>query len=187
MPTLRQLLPDLGRFWTIPNALSLCRVLLVAPIAVLIWHNTRMDVVLGLVLVGIVTDFLDGRIARATGVISEWGKVLDPLADKVAAIVLVAVLALRPHEPRLPLWLLAMVASRDILIVWGGVALMRKRGELAMSLQAGKWAVTLLSFLIVAYVIDAPTWVAAPLLWGTAGLLVFSSGMYLLHFISRYR
>jgi len=187
MPTIRQVIPDLGRFWTIPNALSLFRVLLVAPIAVLIWQNTRMDVVLGLVVLGILTDFLDGRIARAMGVTSEWGKVLDPLADKVAAIVLVAVLALRPHEPNMPLWLLGMVASRDILIVWGGVALIRKRGELAMSLQAGKWAVTLLSFLIVAYVIEAPAWVVLPLLWGTAGLLVFSSGLYLVHFIARYR
>lgn len=187
MPTLRQLLPDLGRFWTIPNALSLFRVTLVAPIAVLIWHNTRMDIVLGLVVLGIITDFLDGRIARATGVISEWGKVLDPLADKVAAIVLVAVLALRPHDPRMPLWLLALVASRDVLIVWGGVALMRKRGELAMSLQAGKWAVTLLSFLIVAYVIEAPAWVVLPLLWGTTGLLLLSFGLYLVHFIARYR
>ena len=64
-----------------------------------------------LLAAGILTDFLDGKVARLTRTVSEWGKVLDPLADKFAALAIVAALALRPTEPRLPLWLLALMGT----------------------------------------------------------------------------
>ena len=72
-------------FWTLSNAVSLLRVVLTLPAIWLIalgpdyvWEA------FGVVVVMIVSDWIDGWLARWRGEISQWGKILDPLADKVA-------------------------------------------------------------------------------------------------------
>lgn len=95
---------DLGRFWTIPNVLSLFRLVLIVPIAILLWQDGPVEWLLGLVALVIISDWFDGRIARWTKTVSEWGKVIDPVADKFAAVMTVAALTFRPADPHLPLW-----------------------------------------------------------------------------------
>ncbi len=149
---------DLGRFWTFANALSLFRLVVVLPIAVLLWHGTGLRWVLALVVLGILTDFFDGRVARWSGTVSEWGKVLDPFADKFAALVIGSVLALRPVSPNLPLWLMALVVVRDICVFVGGVLLAKRHGTVPPSVWSGKVAVGLLAFTVLLVVLraDAP-------------------------------
>jgi dsRNA-specific ribonuclease len=83
---------------------ALSRLALVAPIAVLIYRDGPLLWLLALILLAVATDYFDGKVARWTGTVSEWGKVLDPLADKLAAAVVVLALVLRPVEPTLPLY-----------------------------------------------------------------------------------
>ena len=83
-----------GKIWTIPNVLSFFRFLLVPFI---IWSciclkNTTLTVVL--LAVSALTDVLDGQIARRFHMISELGKALDPLADKLTQVSIVLCLAL---------------------------------------------------------------------------------------------
>ena len=92
--------PD-GNFWTVPNVLSMGRVLLAVPVAWLILVDGSLGWIFALLAVMITSDWLDGRIARWSGRVSDWGKLLDPLADKIAGIVIVLALAFRGMLPGL--------------------------------------------------------------------------------------
>ena len=79
--------------WTLPNLLTLSRIVAVAPVSVAIWHGWAW-LACALFVAAAATDWLDGRIARARGDVSELGRFLDPLADKImVAAVLVVLIA----------------------------------------------------------------------------------------------
>ena len=169
----------LGRFWTVANMLSLCRLILVVPITYLILVNGPMGWLLGLLLFGAITDWIDGRVARWSGTVSEWGKVLDPLADKAAAAMIVMALVVRGS---LPSWFLALIVTRDTSIVLGGVILARRTGHVVMSAWSGKMAVTALSATVLAALFQAPALVLQIGLAVTTVLLVYSAFQYFRRF-----
>ena len=173
---------DLGRFWTFANVLSLLRLLIVLPIAVLLWHGTGLRWVLGLVVLGVLTDFFDGRVARWSGTVSEWGKVLDPFADKFAALVIGGVLALRPVQPNLPLWLMGLILVRDVAVFAGGVLLAKRRGSVPPSAWSGKVAVGLLAFTVLLIVLRADAPVLDLFVGATAFFFLFSLVPYAVRF-----
>jgi len=175
--------PDLGRFWTMPNALSLLRLVLVFPIAWLIWQDGPLEWVVGLVLIAILTDWFDGRLARWLDTVSEWGKVLDPLADKAAGGLAVLALTFRASEPNLPVWFLALVLTRDGAIVIGSTILARRVGKIVMSAWLGKAATTWLAITVLAALLRADAPVLDVCVYMTAGLLVVSFLVYTWHFI----
>ncbi len=173
---------ELGRFWTYANALSVARIALVVPIALLVWTGEHIGWLWALVAVGVATDFFDGKLARWTGTVSEWGKVLDPFADKIGAVVIGGALALRPVEPNLPVWLIVLVLVRDVLIFGGGVLIAKRHGSVPPSVWSGKLAVgavvlaVLFALLRWTQAMDAAVWVALV-------LLVVSFAQYLLRFV----
>lgn len=99
----------------LPNYLSMLRIVLVLPIAWLLWKNQVMGA-FWLMLVAGFSDALDGFLARRYGWQTELGTLLDPLADKflVAAMYLVFTL-----QDLIPLWLIGLILTRDILILLG--------------------------------------------------------------------
>lgn len=101
----------------IPNALSVLRILLVAPVA---WLLSRGDYQSTLWLFGFAaaTDGLDGWLAKRCGWTSELGKILDPLADK---ILLVGVFITLAAMGAVPVWLAAAVVGRDVTITVGAI------------------------------------------------------------------
>ncbi|HXF37857.1 MAG TPA: CDP-alcohol phosphatidyltransferase family protein [Actinomycetota bacterium] len=108
---------------TVPNVLSFARILLIPAFGWLIVH--RGTEALGIVLFGLVsaTDWVDGWIARRTGRVSELGKVLDPIADRLAIGGGLLALVLRGAFPA---WAAVLVAARDaVLLVAGAVLLVR--------------------------------------------------------------
>lgn len=176
--------PDLGRFWTAPNVLSLVRMTLVLPIAVLIYRGGPFGPMIALIGVAVATDWLDGQIARRTGTVTEWGKILDPTADKLAAAAVTLALVLRPPAfgPPLPVWFVAAVILRDTVIAVGGIIQTRRLGYVMMSLWSGKLAVTALSVTVVAALLRADPEVMAVCIWATTALLAFSLVRYLQRF-----
>lgn len=177
-PTDTTLTEWLGTFWTIPNALSIVRAMLVLPITYLIVIDGRLDWIIGLILVAAFTDWLDGRIARWSHTVSEWGKVVDPIADKFAAVMIVPALVFRPVEPTLPLWLLLVVVARDVCIVAGGVLIAKRTGRIAVSSWVGKLAVAALSLTVLATILKADPPILQFCVWLTAGLMVLSFIVY---------
>jgi CDP-diacylglycerol--glycerol-3-phosphate 3-phosphatidyltransferase len=187
MPTTTSVWPDLGRFWTIANALSLSRLVLVLPIAVLLWQDGSLGWLLGLTIAVILTDWFDGRVARWTRTVSEWGKVIDPVADKFAAVLTVSVLTFRPAEPHLPLWFFGVVVGRDLLILAGGAWIARRSGKVLMSAWAGKAASLWLALTVLAVILKADPPVFNVCLWMATGLFVFSFGVYVVRYLNAIR
>ncbi len=102
----------------LPNAISLIRVALVAPILVLLL-NGRHDAALVLFLVAGFSDGLDGYLAKRFDWHSRVGALLDPIADKLLVAGILVTLSITGH---LPVWLAAIVILRDVIIVGGAMA-----------------------------------------------------------------
>lgn len=169
----------LGRFWTIPNVLSLLRLAVVIPITALIWTDGALEWLFGLIVFGALTDFLDGRVARWSHAVSGWGKILDPLADKFAAVMVISALTFRGAEPTLPLWFFAVVMSRDLLILAGGILIAQRTGQVAQSGALGKGAVASLALTVLYAVLGADPAVLDYCVWLTTALLAISFLIYL--------
>ncbi|PSQ88087.1 MAG: CDP-alcohol phosphatidyltransferase family protein [Bacteroidetes bacterium QH_2_63_10] len=180
-------MPDLGRFWTPANALSLLRLVLVVPITVFLWRDGPLGWLLGLVVLVILTDWFDGRIARWTHTVSDWGKVIDPVADKFAAIMTVTALTFRPAEPHLPLWFFGVIVGRDLAILLGGAAIARRSGQIVMSAWAGKAASLWLALTVLSVILKADPPVFKVCLWMATGLFLFSFALYAIRYLTALR
>ena len=179
----------MGRFWTAANALSLSRAVLVAPIAALVYHGGPIGWMFALIGLAIATDWFDGRVARMTGTVSEWGKVLDATADKLAAAAVTVALLTRPAEagPTLPLWFVALAIGRDALLSLGGLVQTRRLGRFTSSLWSGKVAVTALAVTVVAALLAAPAPVMEALVGLTAAVMAYSIVKYGVRFVAIVR
>ena len=112
------------RILTVPNLISFLRIALIPVFVVLIVdHDTTFA---GLVLFGAVvaTDWVDGVVARATGQVSELGKVLDPVADRLAIAAGLIALVVRGA---FPLWAALLILVRDVAILVAGLVLLWTR------------------------------------------------------------
>lgn len=130
-----------GRFFTAANIVSIFRVPLAVAACFSLW-NGHSDYTLLFVVLAILSDAVDGKLARITGTVSDWGKILDPLADKIALAVFAVTMLLMNL---LPLWVFVVLAVRDLLIVTGGLLFYRKKKPPSSNIW-GKLATMFLSF-----------------------------------------
>ena len=142
------------RIWTISNGLSFLRILLVIPIAILLFQPGSRMLVAGLLVFAALTDLLDGYLARIMNEVSEFGKIIDPLADKIAVGVVCLILMV---QGKVPLWFFLVAVVRDLIIFLGGVYIRRKRGVTLQSNMFGKWTVTSVAFFVLISVVDEPS------------------------------
>ena len=113
---------------TIPNAISLLR-LLGVPVFVWLVIGLHADYwALGLLMISGVTDWADGFLARRLNQISTLGSILDPVADRLYILAVVVGLAWRDF---VPWWMVAVLPLRDLLL-WGLVPFLRARGYSAL-------------------------------------------------------
>ena len=131
-------------FFTIPNWLSLFRLLLI-PVYVIIYMNATRPadyaVAAGILAVSCLTDAVDGKIARKFNMISTIGKFLDPLADKATQFTLLICLAIR-HPI---LWNLAgLFVLKEGFQLIAGILTFRKGKMLTGALISGKICTTIL-------------------------------------------
>ena len=130
------------RVLTVPNVLSALRLASV-PIFIWLFATDRENAAVILYGVGATTDFFDGYIARRLGQVSELGKLLDPLADRVFIVALAVALLIREV---LPLWLFVTIVARDVLILIA-FPLLEKRGVARIRVNfTGKTATAFLLF-----------------------------------------
>lgn len=160
--------------WTLSNGLSALRMALVVPASMTLWASMG-GVTIALFVLAALTDFLDGYFARRLNEVSDLGKILDPLADKVFVGVIVVVLMLKGL---LPLWFVGIVVARDLLILLGGIAVERKVGVVLPSNYPGKIAVLVLSTTLLLIVADAG-WTTIRIMEGISlALLALSFVLY---------
>jgi len=101
--------------WTLPNRLSLVRILFIPVIVVLIAAQDDQYLFMASILfiVAGITDGLDGMIARRMSLTSRLGLYLDPIADK---LLVSCVLITLTYYGRVPLWITLILVSREIII-----------------------------------------------------------------------
>jgi cardiolipin synthase len=127
----RDLERESGAWRTIPNLLTLLRLVLIAPFA---WLCIRGDDVQALVvfLVAGISDILDGALARRFNQRSKFGRLADPLADKLLTTIAFLALSLfRAGHPAIPLWVALAVIGRDAFILVGAFVVYASTGSTA--------------------------------------------------------
>lgn len=126
------------------NLISFSRVFIAFPIVYLHYTNgQQITLTIGLlILYGMISDYLDGYVARKMNEVSEWGKVLDPIADKISASILFLYTV---YIGFVPLWFLIVELARDLIILAGSTYIKFARGKVAMAVMSGKWSVNALA------------------------------------------
>lgn len=169
--------------FTWSNFISLSRVLVVFPLIYIHIQNDYEinNAIILLIAYGVLSDYLDGLVARWRNEISELGKVLDPIADKLMAFFLFLYTVMLGW---IPVWYFAMGVSRDLLIMTGSGYIKRKRGKVAMSIMSGKISVNIMAYywISVFFFRDATT-IHYWLMVASAAIMVYS----FVDYVIRYR
>ena len=148
---------------SLANKISIFRILLVpGVVASLVYYHPDRDWLrflgLGLFLIGIVSDAIDGFLARRQNQQTELGTLLDPIADKfliLSALISCSTIRGLPAWMRLPAWFNLVVISRDVLLVSGAVVLFAIKGRWTVRpSRLGKWT-TFMQMLVVPSVLLA--------------------------------
>jgi CDP-diacylglycerol--glycerol-3-phosphate 3-phosphatidyltransferase len=170
---------------SLANKISIFRILLVPGIvAALVYYHPQRDwlrhVALGLFIVGIVSDAIDGFLARMWNQQTELGALLDPIADKFLILsTLISCSAIQglPENMRIPAWFNLIVMSRDALLLAGAVVLFVIKGRwMIRSSLLGKWAICSQMVVIASVLIGLP--ITSHLLSIAAVLSVLSAIAY---------
>lgn len=168
-----------GRWYDVSNLLSLSRIVLMVPvIAVMAVPMTfQREIAVLIILLAVTTDALDGYLARRWNEESELGKIIDPLADKVGAAIVVGLLAFFGD---IPLWFAAAVLARDLIIFSAGLYVKHRTGIILPSLMAGKVAVSFLALYVVLAMLRYESWstLTAAVFLITNITLAFSMAVY---------
>lgn len=164
-----------GRIVTLPNLLSFFRLCLVPELILQYTRPGGSRRVLILLAVSALTDVLDGRIARRFGMVSDLGKALDPLADKLTQAAMLFCLARRFPLMLLPLTLLAV---KEICCAAASLTAIGRTGRVESSDWHGKFSTALLYALFALHL-------AVPGISGTLSgtLILLCTGVMLLSFV----
>lgn len=162
--------------FTIPNMLSLFRLLLI-PVYVVIYLNAEADIDYyiagGILAVSCLTDMIDGQIARHFNMISTIGKILDPLADKITQFTLIVCLAIE-YPILIPLMVLFFV--KEVFQLVAGFLTLRKGKMLTGALITGKISTAVLFVsLIVLVMFPKMDLVAVNIIMVVDGILLLIS------------
>ncbi len=161
-----------GKILTIPNLLSLIRILLIPLFVWLYLGEDNVPATAVVLALSGLTDALDGFIARHYHMVSDFGKALDPFADKLTQFAMLCCLVIR--FPRM-LWLIIVLCVKEVLVASSQLVVIRKT-ELVLGAE---WHGKITTILIYAVMILHLLWLDIPstLSWSLVGLCI---GMLLL-------
>ncbi len=172
------------RVLTIPNVLSVLRLLGVPLFLWLLLGPEADGLALAVLMLAGASDYFDGKIARALNQTSKLGTLLDPAADRLYIFATLAAFVLRDI---IPWWLAALIVGRDLLLA-PTLPLLRRHGYGPLQVSyVGKAATFNLLYAFPLLLIGAHDWAisdaARPVawafvIWGTA-LYLYSAGLYL--------
>ena len=119
-----------------PNILTLSRIVFAVVLVFLLQEGSQLGNILAVIIFTIasITDFYDGYLAKKWGLISDFGKIMDPVADKVLLLSTFGVLA---HIDMIAWWMFAVIAIREI-VVTGSRLLAFRHGQVLAAERAGK-------------------------------------------------
>ena len=145
--------------WNLPNILTSLRILFIPVFAWLVLDQ-RWWWAFGLFVALMITDKLDGDIARARGLVTDFGKIADPIADK--ALMITAMVTLNIAST-LPVWITVLIVARELGITFWRMWMLR-RGRVVPASKGGKLKTVLQTVGIALYLCPLPTWMDIPTL-----------------------
>ena len=145
--------------WNLPNILTSLRILFIPVFAWLVLDQ-RWWWAFGLFVALMITDKLDGDIARARGLITDFGKIADPIADK--ALMITAMVTLNIAST-LPVWITVLIVARELGITFWRMWMLRC-GRVVPASKGGKLKTVLQTVGIALYLCPLPTWMDIPTL-----------------------
>ncbi|WP_235840576.1 CDP-diacylglycerol--glycerol-3-phosphate 3-phosphatidyltransferase [Corynebacterium liangguodongii] len=143
--------------WNLPNVLTSLRILFVPVFAWLVLSE-RWWWAFGLFVALMATDKLDGDIARARGLVTDFGKIADPIADK--ALMITALVTLNITST-LPVWITVLIVARELGITAWRMVLLR-RGRVVPASKGGKLKTVLQTLGVALYLCPLPQWMEVP-------------------------
>lgn len=134
------------------NRLTLMRIFLVPVFIIFIGYSKPTLALITFLIAGL-TDALDGYIARKKNQITQFGKIVDPIADKTLLLSAFIFIYNSDMYYRFPFWLVVLVISRDMYILIGSFLIYILKGSINISPSIFGKATTFLQIFIVLYVL----------------------------------
>ena len=181
----RRLATRHDRIMTLANSISISRIFLAIPLVyILTFFSVETQemayAVWGIILLIVLTDFLDGYVARKTDEITNFGKIIDPVADKIC---LVVVLTFLIFEYKLPFLIFFLLLSfRDVYLIIIGVYLINMQEEVFQSNWTGKWFLGISSLMMATFIFPSPEWMK----WGLYSISLLLMGISTWQYSNRY-
>lgn len=173
---------------TIPNILSLFRLVLIPVIIVCYFASEQNGHWYALIAFGVsaLTDVLDGIIARKYNMISDVGKILDPMADKLTQLALALCLAI---EYYVIIPLLALLVIKDFVIGLTGLIATKKSNVVVGAAWHGKLNTILLFCVMALHLIwqDLPFWLSLTSVCASMVMMVLTLVLYIIRNAKLYR
>ena len=170
--TVAQKMQFKGKTLTIPNVLSLLRIALIPFIVWSCCGLRQYGVTAALLLLSAITDVADGFIARKFQMVSDLGKILDPIADKLTQTALLLCLAVRY---RAMLAVLGLLVVKETLNAVAGLMVIRRTGNV----YGAQWHGKLAAFLLYAAMTLHLLWIDIPLALSNALMILCILAMLL--------
>ena len=173
-----------NRILTLSNLFSVIRAFLLIPILISLSHEDRIWAVIWMVL-AFITDFLDGYLARRWDQRSNFGRIIDPLADKIVVLGISFFMAISTKY-NFPMWFLVFILTREFIMMICSLIVIHKKNVVMESNRPGKnsaIAVGLTVFLF-AMKLQPYGWI---ILWCALGLTLYSSWIYFSLFLKQIR
>jgi len=173
------------RIMTLANSISISRILLAFPLVyILNFFSVETQemayAVWGIILLIVFTDFLDGYVARKTDQITNFGKMIDPVADKICLVVVLTFLIFEYKLPFLIFFLLLSI--RDVYLIIIGVYLVNMQEEVFQSNWTGKWFLGISTLMMAAFIFPSPDWAR----WILYTVSLFLMGLSTWQYSNRY-
>ena len=173
------------RIMTLANSISISRIFLAFPLVYILnffsVQTQEMAYAVWFIIILIVfTDFLDGYVARKTDQITNFGKIIDPVADKICLFVILTFLI---FEYKLPFLLFFILLSiRDVYLIVIGVYLINMQREVFQSNWTGKWFLGISALMMASFIFPSPE----ILRWLLYMISIFLMGISTYQYSNRY-
>src|SRR5476649_2166201 len=114
----------------LPNVLTISRIVLAIVLIFLLEESSSTGNIWAVIVFAIasLTDFCDGHLAKTRGLVSNFGKIMDPIADKILLLSTLGVLA---HIGMVAWWMFIVIAIREIVVTASRLLAMRQGQVLA--------------------------------------------------------
>lgn len=171
-------------YFSIPNIMGYFRIILAALYLVLFYnsmHGGTYWFVIGIIVLSGLTDFFDGKIARKFDMITDWGKMLDPIADKITIGVIIVSLALKY---RIVIVMILLYILKEGYMAVAGLFLMNRGHKIEGAMWYGKFCTfgTYIILIVLLLFPDMPKTFVDVLVIINMGIMVFTLGNYMMYY-----